>query len=124
MSDAPEIKVAKVFADASYSRLFNSYHFADLIRNAGAIPAAAMQRAAVGWFMLMEIEHRYGIGDPMAGEIGSRIVHEVLSDYEEIPDYNPGRGLEGGSGSTRGTWEGYEPNVAKTFIRRGADIQP
>lgn len=117
-----EQKVAKAFIDASHNRLWNSYHFVDIIRQAGQIPASAMHKAAVGWFMLMEIEHRYGIGDPMAGEMGSRIVHEVLSDYEELPDYNPGRGFESSSGDARGTWANYEPRASASFVRRGVDL--
>lgn len=116
-----EDKAAKAFIDASMNRLYNPYHFANLVKQAGAVPASAMNRAAVGWFMLNEIDYRYGIGDPVIGEMATRIVNEVLSDYAEIPDYNPGRGFEGGSGSAPGTWEDYESRYSPSFIRRGFD---
>lgn len=115
-------KAAKSFIEASENRLFNPYHFANLVKQAGAIPGAMLNRTAVGWFMLNEIDYRYGLGDPIVAEMAARIVYEVINDYEELPDYTPGRGLEGGGGNANGTWEGYEPSMAKTFIRRGADI--
>ncbi len=116
-------KAAKAFIEASHNVLFSPYNFADIVRVAGAIPASALNKVAIGWFRLMEIEHRYGIGDPVIGELGSRIVHEVLSDYEELPNYNPGRGFEDGGGSARGTWEDYESRYSPSFIRRGVDAQ-
>lgn len=115
-------KAVKAFSEASHNKLFSPYEFADRIRLLGIIPASALHKVAIGWFRLMEIEYRYGIGDPLAGEMGSRIVHEVLSDYEELPEYNPSRGFESGGGDTRGTWENYESRVSKTFIRRGVDL--
>ena len=116
-----EEKAAKVFVEASMNRMYNPYHFVNLVKQAGVIPADAMGRAAVGWFMLNEIDYRYGIGDPVTGELASRIVHEVLSDYEEVPNYNPSRGFEGGGSDTRGTWEDYESRYSPSFIRRGVD---
>lgn len=117
-----EEKAAKAFIEASMNRMYNPYHFVNLVKQSGAIPAAAMNRAAVGWFMLNEIDHRYGLGDPIVGDMSARIVHEVLNDYEEIPDYNPGRGFEGGDGSPSGTWGEYESRHNPTFIRRGVDL--
>jgi hypothetical protein len=114
-------KAEKAFIDASHNVLFSAYGFADAVRLAGAVPASALNKVAIGWFRLMEVEHRYGIGDPVIGELGSRIVNEVLSDYEELPDYNPGRGFEGGSADNRGTWEDYESRYSPSFIRRGFD---
>lgn len=116
-----EEKAAKAFIEASHNVLFSPYGFADEIRLAGVIPANALNKVSIGWFRLMEIEHRYGIGDPVVGELGARIVHEVLSDYEEVPNYNPGRGFEGGGTGSRGTWEQYERSNPPTFIRRGFD---
>lgn len=118
----PEQKAAKAFIESSYHKLWNPYQFADTIRLAGVIPSSALHRVSIGWFHLMEIEHRYGIGDPLAGEMGSRIVSEVLSDYAELPDYNPGRGFENQPNYTERTFAGYEPSISKTFVRRGPDI--
>jgi hypothetical protein len=115
-------KAAKAFIDASHNVLFSAYGFADAVRLAGAIPASALNKVAIGWFRLMEVEHRYGLGDPVIGELGSRIVHEVLNDYEELPNYNPGRGFEDGGPGARGTWEDYESRYSPSFIRRGVDI--
>jgi len=115
-------KAIKAFGEAAHNRLFSPYEFADRIRLLGVIPASALHKVAVGWFRLMEIEHRYGIGDPVAGEMGARIVHEVLSDYEELPDYNPSRGFEASSPDTRRTWEEYERTNSPTFVRRGFDM--
>ena len=116
-----EEKAAKAFIEASHNVLFSPYGFADKIRLAGVIPASMLNKVAIGWFRLMEIEHRYGIGDPAIGELGARIVHEVLSDYEELPNYNPGRGFESGGAGSRGTWADYESTHSPTFIRRGFD---
>jgi hypothetical protein len=116
-----EEKAAKAFVEAAHHKLYNPYQFADKIRTSGAIPASALHKTALAWFRLMEIEHRYGIGDPIAAEMGSRIVHEVMSDYEELPNYDPSRGLEGGGGDNRGTWEDYESRYSPSFIRRGFD---
>ena len=116
-----EDKAAKAFIEASHNVLFSPYGFADKVRLSGVIPASILNKVAIGWFRLMEIEHRYGIGDPAIGELGARIVHEVLSDYEELPNYNPGRGFEGGGTDTRGTWSDYESKNPPTFIRRGFD---
>lgn len=117
-----EDKVAKVFVDASMNRMFNPYHFVNLVKQSGTIAAAAMNRTAVGWFMLNEIDHRYGLGDPVVGDMSARIVHEILNDYEELPDYDPGRGFANPSASARGTWEGYKPSHNPTFVRRGLDL--
>jgi hypothetical protein len=114
-------KSIKAFVDASHHRLFSPYQFADAIRLAGAIPASMLNKVALAWFRLMEIEYRYGIGDPVVGELGSRIVHEILNDYEELPNYNPGRGLDDQDTRNRGTWEDYESNYSPSFIRRGYD---
>lgn len=116
-----EDKAVKAFIDASHNRLYNPYHFANLIKIAGAIPGSALHKTAIGWFRLSEIDYSYGVGDPIVGEIGSRIVHEVLSDYEELPDYNPSRGFEGGTGDSRRTWDNYEQGHNPAFIRRGYD---
>lgn len=116
-----EDKAVKAFIDASYNRLYNPYHFANLIKIAGAIPGSALHKTAIGWFRLSEIDYSYGVGDPMVGEISSRIVHEVLNDYEELPNYNPSRGFEADSPDTRGTWADYESRHNPTFIRRGFD---
>jgi hypothetical protein len=116
-----EDKAAKVFVDASMNRMFNPYHFTNLVKQSGMIGADAIGRAAVGWFMLNEIDFRYGIGDPVTGELASRIVHEVLNDYEEIPSYNPGRGFSGGGVDAVGTWSHYESKHSPSFIRRGVD---
>lgn len=116
-----EQKAAKAFIEASYNRLMNPYHFANLVKSEGAIPASMLHRVAVGWFMLNEIDYRYGIGDPITGDMASRIVHEVLNDYEELPNYNPSRGFEADSPDTRGTWADYESRHNPTFIRRGVD---
>ena len=117
-----EDKAAKYFIEASYNRMFNPYHFSNLVKSEGEIPASMLHRVAIGWFRLNEIDHRYGLGDPVVGDMSARIVYEVLSDYEELPEYNPGRGFEGGGTDTRGTWEGYESRVSKTFVRRGVDL--
>lgn len=116
-----EQKAAKAFIEASYNRLMNPYQFANLVKSEGAIPASMLHRAAVGWFMLNEIDYRYGLGDPVTGDMAARIVHEVLNDYEELPDYNPSRGFEAGSPDTRRTWSEYEQGYSPTFIRRGVD---
>lgn len=116
-----EEKAAKVFVEASMNRMYNPYHFANLVKQASAISADAMGRAAVGWFMLNEIDYRYGLGDPITGELASRIVHEVLSDYKEVPSYDPSRGFEDGSRSGRGTWEDYQSRYSPSFVRRGFD---
>jgi hypothetical protein len=116
-----EEKAAKAFVDASMNRMYNPYHFVNLVKQAGVIPADAMGRAAVGWFVLNDIDYRYGVGDPVIGELASRIMNEVLSDYEEVPAYNPGRGFEGGGGGNRGTWEDYESRYSASFVRRGFD---
>jgi len=116
-----EDKAVKAFSEAAHNKLYNPYQFADKIRLAGVIPASALHKTALAWFRLMEIEHRYGVGDPVAAEMGSRIVHEVMSDYEELPDYNPGRGFENGSASAGGTWEDYESRYSPSFVRRGFD---
>ena len=52
-----EEKAAKVFVEASMNRMYNPYHFANLVKQASAISADAMGRAAVGWFMLNEIDY-------------------------------------------------------------------
>lgn len=116
-----EEKAAKAFVEASHNVLFSPYNFADIVRLAGTIPASALNKTAIGWFRLMEIEHRYGLGDPVIGELGSRIVHEVLNDYEESPNYNPGRGFEDNGATSRGTWDDYESRYTPSFIRRGYD---
>jgi hypothetical protein len=116
-----EDKAVKAFIEASHNRLYNPYHFANLVKIAGAIPGSALHRTAIGWFMLSEIDYSYGVGDPVVGQLASRIVHEVLSDYEELPDYNPSRGFESGSASVGGTWEDYESRYTPSFIRRGFD---
>lgn len=114
-------KAVKAFIEASHNVLFSPYHFADSVRLSGVVAANALNKVALGWFRLMEIEHRYGIGDPVLGDLGSRIVHEVLSDYEEVPNYNPGRGFEDNGNISRGTWEDHEQRNPPTFIRRGYD---
>ena len=116
-----EDKAAKVFVDASMNRMFNPYHFTNLVKQSGMIGADAIGRAAVGWFMLNEIDFRYGIGDPVIGEMGSRIVHEVLSDYSEIPDYDPSRGFADRGPDVSGTWDKYESQHSPSFVRRGFD---
>lgn len=116
-----EDKAVKAFVDASHHKLYNPYQFADKVRLAGIIPASALHKTALAWFRLMEIEYRYGIGDPVAAEMGARIVHEVIADYEELPNYNPSRGFEADSPDSRGTWEDYERTYSPTFIRRGFD---
>ena len=116
-----EEKAIKAFVDASHNRMFSPYQFADAVRLAGVIPASVLNKVAIGWFRLMEIECRYGVGDPIIGELGSRIVHEVLNDYEEVPDYNPGRGFADNGRGNRGTWEDYESRYSPSFVRRGFD---
>ena len=116
-----EEKAAKAFVDASMNRMYNPYHFVNLVKQAGVIPADAMGRAAVGWFVLNDIDYRYGVGDPVIGELASRIMNEVLSDYEEVPDYNPGRGFASGSTNPSGTIEDYQARYAPSFVQRGAE---
>lgn len=116
-----EEKAAKVFIEASHNRLYNPYHFANLVKQAGTIPANALHKVAIGWFRLNEIDYRYGIGDPITGDMAARIVHEVLNDYEELPNYNLSRGFEAGGPDSRGTWENYEQQHSPSFIRRGFD---
>lgn len=115
---AIEEKAVKAFIEMSHHRLANPYHFADLIRTSGDIAASFLHKVAIGWFRLMEIEHRYGIGDPVVGEIGSRITYEVLSDYEELPEYNTMRGFENTGGDSSRTWERSKPTVPPSFIRK------
>jgi len=114
-----EDKAVKAFVEMSHNKLSNPYNFADKIRLTDRIAADFLHKVSVGWFRLMEIEYRYGIGDPLVGEMGARIVHEVLADYEELPEYNTMRGFEGGSGDTSRTWKHSEPNVSQTIIGRG-----
>ena len=116
-----EEKAAKAFIEGSHNRLFNPYHFSNVIKSAGIIPASMLHRAALGWFRLNEIDYRYGIGDPVIGEMGSRIVHEVLNDYDEYPDYNPGRGLPQPA-IAKGTWDDFESNYQPSYVRRGVDM--
>jgi hypothetical protein len=116
-----EEKAAKAFIEASMHKMYNPYHFVNLVKQAGAIPADAMSRAAVGWFMLNEIDYRYGVGDPVIGELASRVMSEVISDYEEVPTYNPGRGFEDGGDGRGGTWQDYESRYSPSFVRRGFD---
>lgn len=117
---AIEDKAVKAFIEMSHHRLANPYHFADLIRTSNDIAASFLHKVAIGWFRLMEIEHRYGIGDPAVGEIGSRITYEVLADYDELPEYQPMRGFEDTGGDTSRTWESSKPSVPPSFIRKGA----
>lgn len=116
-----EDKAVKAFVDASNNRNFNPYHFANLIKIEGGYSAQMLHKVAIAWFMLSEIDYSYGVGDPMVGQMASRIVHEVLSDYEELPEHNVSRGFEDGGTSTRGTWEDYESRYTPSFIRRGYD---
>ena len=116
-----EDKAAKSFIEASYNRKFNPYHFSNLVKCEGVIPASMLNRAAIGWFRINEIDFRYGIGDPVIGEMGSRIVHEVLSDYSEIPDYDPSRGFADRGPDVSGTWDKYESQHSQSFVRRGFD---
>lgn len=115
-----EDKAVKAFVDMANHRQSNPYHFADLVRLKGIIPASFLHKVAIGWFRLMEIEHRYGIGDPMAGEMGARITYEVLADYEELPEYQPYRGFEDTGGDTSRTWENSKPSLPPSFTRSGA----
>lgn len=116
----PEQKAAKAFITAANDRMYNPYHFANIIKVHGGWPAAMLHRVACGWFQLNEIDYRYGIGDPIVGEMGSRIVLEVLADYEELPDYNPGRGFAVGDSDSAGTFSEYESTYSPSFIQRGA----
>lgn len=127
-----EDKAIKAFIEASQNRLFNPYYFANGIKTA-AIPGdpmtwnhgttiAAMQlhKVAIGWFLLNEIDYSYGIGDPIIGEMADRIKHEVLNDYEELPEYQPFRGFENTGGDATRTWESNQSKFPPSFIRRGA----
>lgn len=116
-----EEKAVKAFVEAANNRMYNPYHFANLIKIEGGYPAQMLHKVAIAWFMLSEIDYRYGVGDPMVGEMASRIVNEVLSDYDELPEYNVSRGFEGGSPDTRRNWEDYESRYTPSFIRRGYD---
>ena len=116
----PEQKAAKAFIEASQNRMYNPYHFANIIKTNGGWSANMLHRVAIGWFMLNEIDHRYGIGDPVVGEMGARIMHEVVNDYDEIPEYNPGRGFATGDTNTAGTMSDYESRYNPSFVRRGA----
>ena len=115
-----EQKAAKAFITASSDRLFNPYHFANIIKSNGSFASTALHKTAIGWFVLNEIDYRYGIGDPVIGEMGARIVSEVLSDYEELPDYDPGRGFAAADSRPIGTWGEYESTYSPSFIQRGA----
>ena len=114
-----EEKAVKAFIEMANDRRSNPYHFADRVRLSGGFASQFLHKVAVGWFRLMEIEHRYGIGDPAVGEIGSRITHEVLNDYQEVPDYQPMRGFENTGGDTSRTWERSQPSVPPSFVRKG-----
>ena len=116
-----EEKATKSFIEASMNCMYNPYQFANLIKIEGGYPEQMFHKSAIGWFRLSEIDYSYGVGDPAVGEIASRIVHEVLNDYEELPQYNPGRGFESGSPDARGTWENYERGYSPSYIRRGYD---
>lgn len=127
-----EDKSIKAFIDASYNRLFNPYHFANAVKlysdpadpvawpHGSSVPAQQLHKVSIGWFLLNEIDFSYGVGDPVVGEIASRIKYEVLADYEELPEYQPFRGFEDTGGDTSRTWERNKPNVSPSFIRRGA----
>ena len=115
-----EQKAAKSFIDAANHRLFNPYEFANIVKVSGDFPAAMLHRVSLGWFRLNEIDYRYGIGDPVVGEMAARIIHEVVEDYDEFPDYDPTRGFENRVRNTRGTWEGNKPSSPPSFIRRSA----
>jgi hypothetical protein len=117
----PEDKAVKAFVEASQNMTFSPYSFANKIKIAGGIPAGALHKVAIGWFRLSEIDYSYGVGDPIVGAMSARIVHEVLNDYEELPDYNNMRGFEGNGAGQRTTWDGYQPSVAPSFIQRGSD---
>ena len=117
-----EEKAVKAFIDAANNKMYNPYHFANLIKIEGGFAAQMLHKVSIGWFMLSEIDYRYGVGDPMVGEMASRIVNEVLSDYDELPEYNVSRGFEGGVSDTRRTWGNYEGEYTPSFIRRGYDV--
>lgn len=116
----PEQKAAKAFIEASNNRMYNPYHFANLVKTAGGYPAAMLHKVAIGWFMLNQIDFHYGIGDPVVGEMGARIMQEVVNDYEEVPDYNPGRGFAVGDTDSPGTMEDYQSRYNPSFVQRGA----
>jgi hypothetical protein len=116
-----EEKAVKAFVEAANNRMYNPYHFANLIKIEGGYPAQMLHKVAIAWFMLSDIDYGYGVGDPMVGQMASRIVHEVLSDYEELPEYNVSRGFENRGGGSGGTWDDYESRYTPSFIRRGFD---
>jgi len=117
----PEQKAAKAFIEASQNRMYNPYHFANIIKTHGGWAADALHKVSIGWFMLNEIDYRYGIGDPVVGEMASRIMHEVVNDYDEVPDYNPGRGFAAGDTDSPGTLSYYESQYNPSFVRRGSE---
>jgi hypothetical protein len=82
-------KYAKAFTNATSDQRFEPHHFAWMIKTGDIWAARALNQAAFAWFQLMEIDDRYGLGDPLVSEIGSRFVNEIMSDYNCIPAYNP-----------------------------------
>jgi len=116
-----EEKAVKAFVEAANNRNYNPYHFANLIKIEGGYPAQALHKVSIAWFMLSNIDYQYGVGDPITGQMAARIVHEVLDDYEELPEYNISRGFEDRGPNNRGTWEDYESRYSPSFIRRGYD---
>lgn len=113
-------KAARSFIQSANDRRFHPYQFANLVKEQGQYAGAMLHKVSVAWFLLNEIDYRYGIGDPMTGEMAARIVHEVLADYDELPDYQPMRGFENTGGDTSRTWESSKPSVPPSFIRSGA----
>lgn len=114
-------KAARQFIENANDRRFHPYLFSNLVKQEGQYAGSMLHKVAVAWFLLNEIDYRYGIGDPVIGEMGARITTEVLADYDELPDYQVSRGFESGSGDTSRTWESTKHTVSPSFIRRGDD---
>lgn len=112
-------KAAKSFIQSANDRRFHPYMFSNIVKDQGQYAGSMLHKVSVAWFLLNEIDYRYNIGDPMVGEMAARITHEVLADYDELPDYQPMRGFEDTGGDTSRTWESSKPSVPPSFIRKG-----
>lgn len=79
-----EAKLAKAFEDAAAHRLFNPFHFANIVKTQGGFSEAMLRDVAVGVFLLGEIDYRYGLGDAEWNAMCSRVV-EIIAEYRDLP---------------------------------------